>query len=199
MPCWRCPSSTSARPPPPDLLRTVEADLAATSHDIPIPLNDRVLRYVELFQGRLRDFLTEGLNRGTAYLPMIQSVLRVPRACRSTWPTSRWSRARSSRPPCRRPRPAAPGSSCRARPPKTACAPTGTSTSGPTPTRRPAPPPSTSRRSTRCSATGTWRWRRTTAAPAACSARSSAASSTTSGRSARRRSTCRARRASTCR
>ena len=40
---------------------TVRADLAATAHDIPIPLNDRVLRYVELFQGRLRGFLTEGL------------------------------------------------------------------------------------------------------------------------------------------
>jgi membrane-bound lytic murein transglycosylase D len=64
-------------PPPPDLLRTVEADLAATSHDVPIPLNDRVLRYVELFQGRLREFLTEGLNRGAAYLPMIQGVLRA--------------------------------------------------------------------------------------------------------------------------
>src|SRR6187399_2971130 len=39
----------------------VEADLLSTTHDIPIPTNDRVLRYVELFQGRLREFLTEGL------------------------------------------------------------------------------------------------------------------------------------------
>jgi membrane-bound lytic murein transglycosylase D len=56
---------------------TVQADLQQTSHDIPIPTNDRVLRYVELFQGRLRDFLTEGLSRGVQYLPMIQSTFRA--------------------------------------------------------------------------------------------------------------------------
>lgn len=56
---------------------TVEADLQTTTHDIPIPTNDRVLRYVELFQGRLRDFLTEGLSRGMQYLPMIQSTFRA--------------------------------------------------------------------------------------------------------------------------
>ena len=36
-----------------------------------------MLRYVELFQGRLRDFLTEGLSRGTQYLPMIQETFRA--------------------------------------------------------------------------------------------------------------------------
>ena len=56
---------------------TVQADLEATTHDIPIPTNDRVLRYVELFQGRLREFLTEGLSRGVQYLPMIQSTFRA--------------------------------------------------------------------------------------------------------------------------
>lgn len=56
---------------------TVEADLANTAHDIPIPLNEKVLRYVELFQGNLRDFLTEGLTRGAQYLPMIQDVFRA--------------------------------------------------------------------------------------------------------------------------
>lgn len=55
----------------------VQADLRQQEHDIPIPLNDRVLRYVELFQGRLREFLTEGLVRGAKYLPMIQSVFRA--------------------------------------------------------------------------------------------------------------------------
>jgi membrane-bound lytic murein transglycosylase D len=55
----------------------VEADLQATAHDIPIPTNDRVLRYVELFQGRLREFLTEGLSRGAQYLPMIQATFRA--------------------------------------------------------------------------------------------------------------------------
>ncbi len=56
---------------------TVQADLQATTHDIPIPTNDRVLRYVELFQGRLREFLTEGLSRGVQYLPMIQQTFRA--------------------------------------------------------------------------------------------------------------------------
>lgn len=54
----------------------VQADLASTVHDIPIPLNDRVLHYVELFQGRLRGHLEAGLERGTRYLPMIQQVFR---------------------------------------------------------------------------------------------------------------------------
>jgi membrane-bound lytic murein transglycosylase D len=56
---------------------TVQADLESTAHDIPIPTNDRVLRYVELFQGRLREFLTEGLSRGVQYLPMIQQTFRA--------------------------------------------------------------------------------------------------------------------------
>ena len=57
--------------------QTVQADLESTTHDIPIPTNDRVLRYVELFQGRLREFLTEGLSRGQQYLPMIQSTFKA--------------------------------------------------------------------------------------------------------------------------
>ncbi len=57
--------------------KAVEADLQQHEPDIPIPLNERVLRYVELFQGRLREFLTEGLARGAQYLPMIQSVFRA--------------------------------------------------------------------------------------------------------------------------
>ena len=51
---------------------TVKQDLASTEHDIPIPQNSKVLSYVELFQGRLRDFIQDGLTRGTKYLPMIQ-------------------------------------------------------------------------------------------------------------------------------
>ena len=56
---------------------TVSADLAATEHDIDIPLNERVLAYVELFQGRLRDWFEAGLRRGAQYLPMIQQVFRA--------------------------------------------------------------------------------------------------------------------------
>ena len=56
---------------------TVRADLAATVHDVPIPQNARVLAYVELMQGRLRDYISESLARGMQYLPMIQSVFRA--------------------------------------------------------------------------------------------------------------------------
>ena len=64
-------------PPKPATAEAVQADLETTTHDIPIPTNDRVLRYVELFQGRLREFLTEGLSRSVQYLPMIQATFRA--------------------------------------------------------------------------------------------------------------------------
>jgi membrane-bound lytic murein transglycosylase D len=65
--------------PDADLATTeaVKADLAATEHDVPIPQNTKVLSYVELFQGRLRDYIHESLTRGTKYLPMIQDVFRA--------------------------------------------------------------------------------------------------------------------------
>jgi peptidoglycan lytic transglycosylase D len=56
---------------------TVQTDLAETEHDIPIPQNEKVLAYIELFQGRLRGFIQEGLDRGGQYLPMIQNVFRA--------------------------------------------------------------------------------------------------------------------------
>jgi len=55
----------------------VSSDLRSIEYDIPIPLNQRVLAFVQLFQGRLHDFLEEGMRRGTQYLPMIQSVFRA--------------------------------------------------------------------------------------------------------------------------
>jgi membrane-bound lytic murein transglycosylase D len=71
--------STFATPEKPtaEVTEAVRADLAATVHDIPIPLNDKVLRYVELFQGRLRGWIENGLTRGAQYLPMIQDVFRA--------------------------------------------------------------------------------------------------------------------------
>ena len=63
--------------PKPATAVAVKEDLESTTHDIPIPTNDKVLRYVELFQGRLREFLTEGLSRGVQYLPMIQATFRA--------------------------------------------------------------------------------------------------------------------------
>jgi len=53
---------------------TVASDLERTTHDLPIPINERVLSFVELFQGRLHDFMENGLSRGTQYMPMIRRV-----------------------------------------------------------------------------------------------------------------------------
>ena len=57
--------------------QVVADDLESTDHDIAIPLNSRVLSYVELFSGRLRGYLQEGLSRGARFLPMIQDVFRA--------------------------------------------------------------------------------------------------------------------------
>jgi membrane-bound lytic murein transglycosylase D len=70
--------STFPQPVPETATRdSVAADLEQTVHDIPIPLNERVLSYVELFQGRLKEYVQEALQRGSKYLPMIQSVFRA--------------------------------------------------------------------------------------------------------------------------
>ena len=68
--------STSDKPATTALQNTVENDLSQTRHDVEIPLNNRVLSYIELFQGNLREFIDEGLQRGTRYLPMIQDEFR---------------------------------------------------------------------------------------------------------------------------
>jgi membrane-bound lytic murein transglycosylase D len=57
--------------------QSVTADLQAIVHDIDIPLNAKVLSFVQLFSGRLKSYLEEGLNRGMQYLPMIQEVFRA--------------------------------------------------------------------------------------------------------------------------
>ena len=64
-------------PPSPATTDAVSSDLRAIEYDIPIPLNQRVLSFVQLFQGRLHDFLQEGMVRGGKYLPMIQDVFRA--------------------------------------------------------------------------------------------------------------------------
>ena len=56
----------------------VASDLSQTSHDVDIPLNRKVLSYIELFQGNLREFISEGLQRGVQ-IPADDSG-RVPRA-----------------------------------------------------------------------------------------------------------------------
>ena len=62
---------------PQELTDAVRTDLQSANHDIPIPLNQRVLSYIDLFQGRLHEFIEEGMRRGSKYLPMIQSVFRA--------------------------------------------------------------------------------------------------------------------------
>jgi membrane-bound lytic murein transglycosylase D len=57
--------------------QTVAEDLQETVHDIDIPLNARVLSFVQLFTGRLKGYLEEGLSRGARYLPMVQDVFRA--------------------------------------------------------------------------------------------------------------------------
>lgn len=71
--------SATLVPPEPSATteKAVKEDPEFPSHDIPIPPdNPRVLAFIELFQGRLHDFLEEGLRRGSKYLPMIQNVFR---------------------------------------------------------------------------------------------------------------------------
>jgi membrane-bound lytic murein transglycosylase D len=41
-----------------------------------IPANARVKSFVDLFSGRLKNYLEDGLNRGARYLPMIEEVFR---------------------------------------------------------------------------------------------------------------------------
>jgi membrane-bound lytic murein transglycosylase D len=69
---FRPPTATA-----PETSAVVKADLRATAHDVPIPENERVLAYIELFQGRLRNYIQSGLERGAQYMPMIQDTFRA--------------------------------------------------------------------------------------------------------------------------
>ena len=69
--------STSPGEPSAATRQAVAEDLQSTDHDVSIPLNAQVLSFVELFTGRLRGFLQDGLSRSAQYLPMIQDVFRA--------------------------------------------------------------------------------------------------------------------------
>lgn len=60
-----------------DLKEAVAANLESTAPDVPVPLNGKVLAWVEAFQGKLKDWIQEGFTRGTRYMPMIESVFRA--------------------------------------------------------------------------------------------------------------------------
>jgi membrane-bound lytic murein transglycosylase D len=70
-------SSEAAPAARPETEKAVAQDLQTAGHDIDIPLNERVLSYVELFTGRLKGYLEEGMSRGARFLPMIQDVFRA--------------------------------------------------------------------------------------------------------------------------
>ena len=70
-------TTVEASAPSQETQAAVAADLQAITHDIDIPLNSKVLSFVQLFSGRLKGFLEEGLSRGAQYLPMIQDVFRA--------------------------------------------------------------------------------------------------------------------------
>jgi membrane-bound lytic murein transglycosylase D len=63
--------------PAPDLEAAVRFDLERTAHDVPIPVNRKVLQYIALFQGRLREWFTAGLARSGQYVPMIHDVFEA--------------------------------------------------------------------------------------------------------------------------
>ena len=69
--------STFPQAPSEETTQAIAKDLEETAHDIDIPLNDRVLAYVQLFTGRLNGYLEDGLSRGARFLPMIQDVFRA--------------------------------------------------------------------------------------------------------------------------
>ncbi|HUK36143.1 MAG TPA: transglycosylase SLT domain-containing protein [Vicinamibacterales bacterium] len=59
---------------PSSTIKPVPAALPVIAHELTVPLNQRVLTYISLFQGRMRDFIETGMKNGSKYLPMIQRV-----------------------------------------------------------------------------------------------------------------------------
>jgi membrane-bound lytic murein transglycosylase D len=58
---------------PSSSIRSATASLPIT-HQLSVPMNQRVVEYIQAFQGRLRDFIETGMKNGSKYLPMIQRV-----------------------------------------------------------------------------------------------------------------------------
>jgi membrane-bound lytic murein transglycosylase D len=59
---------------PASTIKAGSAPLPAITHQLTVPLNQRVLSYIELFQGRMRSFIETGMKNGSRYLPMIQRI-----------------------------------------------------------------------------------------------------------------------------
>ena len=71
------PITEDPPPPSPEIAQAVVDDLGGRDFDIDIPLNERVLAFVELFSGRLKGYLEDGLGRGSRYLPMVQAIFEA--------------------------------------------------------------------------------------------------------------------------
>ena len=54
--------------------RTAEEAVSQETNDFPVALNDAVLSCVDLYQGRLKDWFTAALSRGSQYLPSIRQI-----------------------------------------------------------------------------------------------------------------------------
>ncbi|TAK15477.1 MAG: LysM peptidoglycan-binding domain-containing protein, partial [Acidobacteria bacterium] len=54
----------------------VASEMRAAAYDLPVISNDKVLSYVELFQGTLRPYLADALARGSRYLPRIREIFQ---------------------------------------------------------------------------------------------------------------------------
>lgn len=54
----------------PTLQERISEELLRTRFDIPVVLNERVLKFLEYYQGRGRNFMEEGLRRAGRYLPL---------------------------------------------------------------------------------------------------------------------------------
>jgi membrane-bound lytic murein transglycosylase D len=70
-------ANVDTQTPRPETEQAVATELGTLDSDLPIPLNDRVLAYVELFSGRLKGYLEDGLNRGGRYLPMVRDIFEA--------------------------------------------------------------------------------------------------------------------------
>ena len=60
----------------PALKQLVSQDLLQTRFDIPVVLNDSVLRFLNYYQGRGRKIMREGLKRSGRFLPLFQEIFR---------------------------------------------------------------------------------------------------------------------------
>jgi peptidoglycan lytic transglycosylase D len=54
----------------------VASDTSGVTHDLPIVVNDAVLKVLATFQGQLHDIIARGLARSGRYVPMIRRIFR---------------------------------------------------------------------------------------------------------------------------